>query len=771
MQDNRSSDATPQGLDGLLDRPDNGLSANTLQGATTIEQSSRPTAAVAEVTTLQQKLQLGTKIRLIISVSIAVILLVGGAFVFLQRTGRVAQLEAGSFGPVSLPLGRFANAGSLTESAQTLKVNGRLDVTSSIVLSPSAPPENPVAGQFYFDQTSNLLRYYNGQQFINIGGGGGDTNITNNLIGGSSGASGTTDVLLQASSPGTLQTGNFSISGTGTVGELTVDGGDVNLSNGSSVRFGGRQALSSNSSGTTTALSNTSSAGTVAMQSANFAVQDASGANTLISVDTSLGGDVTIATRTTTGVSGDISIKTGDSTTTASGNITIDAGSGIIDGEVITDKTFESSLENYVNWFGSSVSQTTAQAHSGTHSLAMTATDAFWGVQENVNNPITHVVSGHQYHFSIWVRAATTTRAINAKVVWVGSGTAPISLQVINDSASAWTEITGNGVAPAGATGVYLTMQSTGVIGEVHYFDDITVTDLSSSSAAAIINIGNTNAKIINIGNLNQIGATSIVGGSGISLSSGVSGISLNGGAITVNAGATSNFSTTSGALTLTSAAAATWGISAASTGVGGTLTLRAGGGGTDNNNDGGDLLLQGGAKNGTGTAGSVIVRPPTDIVDAFMIQNSASTPLFTADSSGMQIIVSGTDTTFATLTLSNAHFKSTQTTAPTIGTPINCGTTPAAAVTAGSTDTAGAFTITTGTGGTSSTCDTVITFRRTYGAAPKTILVTGKTDIASVARQIYVVSTTATTFTVAFATSAGGANSTAYNFSYWVIE
>lgn len=767
MQDNRSPDVAPQSLDGLLGPPDDGLSANTLQGATTVQQSSRPTAEVAEFATLQQKLQFNTKIRLIISLSIVALLLIGGVFAFLQRTARVTQLQAGSFAPIKLPLGKFANAGTAAETAQTLKVNGQLEVTGSIVVSPGTQPANPVAGQFYFDQTSNLLRYYNGQQFVDVGGGGG-TSITN--ITGGAGAGAASAVLLQASSPGTLQTGNFRISGTGAVGELTVVGGDVNLSNGSSIRFGGQPALSTTSSGVTTAVSNSLSGGTVAMQSANFAVQDATGSNNLITVNTSAGGDITMATLTTTGVSGDISIKTGDSSTTASGNITIDAGSGIIDGEIVANKTFESGLENYVNWFGSTPSQSSAQAHSGANSLAMTATDAFWGLQENINNPITHVIPGHQYHFSIWVRAATTARSITSRAVWVGGALAS-NLQVVVDNSSGWTEITGNATAPAGATGVYITMQGIAAVGEVHYFDDIVITDLSSSSAAATINIGDTNAKIITIGNLNQVGATTINGGSGINLSSGASGININGGAILVSASATSQFTTTAGALTLTSAATATWGISTAATGVGGTLTVRAGGGGADNNNDGGDILLQGGAKNGTGTAGSVIVRPPTDVTDAFQIQNSASTPLFVADSSGMQIIVSGTDATFANFVLTNAHFRSTQTTAPTIGTPANCGTTPAAAVTAGSTDTAGAFTITTGTGGTASTCDSVITFRRAYSAAPKTILIGGKTDVASVARQAYVVSSTATTFTVAFATSAGGADNTTYNFSYWVIE
>jgi len=326
--------------------------------------------------------------------------------------------------------------------------------------------------------------------------------------------------------------------------------------------------------------------------------------------------------------------------------------------------------------------------------------------------------------------------------------------------------------APATATGAFFRFSSSGAaIGERHYFDDITITDLSSSSAISSISIGAENAKIVTIGNLNQIGATSIFGSSGISLNSGAAGIAMNGGVVSITGNAASSLSTTNGSLTLTSADSATWGVGTAATGVGGDLTLRAGRGGTDGNNNGGDVVLQGGDPNGTGTPGSVIVRPQTDTTDTFQIQSSAGTPLLIADTAGMEITVRGTNASYATLTLADAHFGSTQTTPPTIGTPANCGATPTAAVTAGSTDTAGSFTITTGTGGTSSTCDTAITFHQAYGATPKSIIVVGKTDVGSVQRQIYVSAATATNFTISFGASAAGADNTPYSYSYWVIE
>lgn len=114
-----------------------------------------------------------------------------------------------------------------------------------------------------------------------------------------------------------------------------------------------------------------------------------------------------------------------------------------------------------------------------------------------------------------------------------------------------------------------------------------------------------------------------------------------------------------------------------------------------------------------------------------------------------------------------DGHVKSTQTTAPTIGTPINCGTTPTAAVTASSTDSAGSFTITAGTG-SPTTCDTIFTFNNTFGAAPKSIILTPSTATGG-AKDIYVSASSATTFTVKLNTSP--AASEANTYYYQVIE
>ncbi len=66
------------------------------------------------------------------------------------------------------------------------------------------------------------------------------------------------------------------------------------------------------------------------------------------------------------------------------------------------------------------------------------------------------------------------------------------------DNSSGWTEITGQVTAPATATSVFLGFESYEATGEIHYFDDVTITDDSVGSA---INIGTSNAYSVSLGN------------------------------------------------------------------------------------------------------------------------------------------------------------------------------------------------------------------------------------------------------------------------------
>src|SRR4029077_19408007 len=94
-------------------------------------------------------------------------------------------------------------------------------------------------------------------------------------------------------------------------------------------------------------------------------------------------------------------------------------GSNVPTGTQLQDKTFESSAENMQAWFNvSSVTTSTAQAHTGTHSLAAVENgNPSWGIQENFPGTVS-VTPGHVYSFSAWVRG-TVSETIGADVVFV----------------------------------------------------------------------------------------------------------------------------------------------------------------------------------------------------------------------------------------------------------------------------------------------------------------------------------------------------------------
>jgi hypothetical protein len=108
------------------------------------------------------------------------LLVVGGSFTFFisqiqnQNNKSVESNEdvAGRFNTLQLPLDELSQAGQINlTGGKTLSINGQLKVNNTLILTPSSQPTGGIAGQIYYDQTNNVLSYYNGTQFVNVAAG------------------------------------------------------------------------------------------------------------------------------------------------------------------------------------------------------------------------------------------------------------------------------------------------------------------------------------------------------------------------------------------------------------------------------------------------------------------------------------------------------------------------------------------------------------------------------------------------------------------------
>jgi hypothetical protein len=145
-------------------------------------------------------------------------------------------------------------------------------------------------------------------------------------------------------------------------------------------------------------------------------------------------------------------------------------------------------------WFGAggcSVANSTAQAHSGTHSLAITATGTANMLGRAYGTPSggLPVVPGNQVKCNGWFRANTVARSCQMVVTWYTSGGTQISQSFggsVADSTTGWTQATfttsGAPATAAFATPGYQIASPAGA-GEVHYLDDVELQLISTGTS------------------------------------------------------------------------------------------------------------------------------------------------------------------------------------------------------------------------------------------------------------------------------------------------
>jgi hypothetical protein len=145
--------------------------------------------------------------------------------------------------------------------------------------------------------------------------------------------------------------------------------------------------------------------------------------------------------------------------------------------------TFEAGIAGWVAKTNCTIAQSSAQAHGGTKSLALTSTASGTMTAQHVTdspNGTTGfaVNGGGSYVASGWFRSAVSARTCEMQVHWFDSAGSSISTttgSTITSSTSAWTQAASAHTAPA--TAVYAIVQatvvSTGGASEVHYVDDV----------------------------------------------------------------------------------------------------------------------------------------------------------------------------------------------------------------------------------------------------------------------------------------------------------
>jgi hypothetical protein len=143
--------------------------------------------------------------------------------------------------------------------------------------------------------------------------------------------------------------------------------------------------------------------------------------------------------------------------------------------------TLEGSKGTWTNWFNVATAQSTDQAHGGTHSLKVTPSDQFWGIESTATGfPVTPANKTISY----WGKAATGTVNISMEILFVDENQQPLGSTIaipLTLNASGWLQASQNIPTPSGAENVIVKFDGgNGPTGGSFYLDDIVVADRAS---------------------------------------------------------------------------------------------------------------------------------------------------------------------------------------------------------------------------------------------------------------------------------------------------
>ena len=140
----------------------------------------------------------------------------------------------------------------------------------------------------------------------------------------------------------------------------------------------------------------------------------------------------------------------------------------------------ESSAGQWQDWYSATIAASTAQAHKGSGSLAVTVTDP-WGWAAQVGNWPGFETSAGSKRVSFWAKQGSGAISNGTlRVIWFDGNqeelqTDTVPLTGLNSS---WQQASANLTAPTGTTNAYLELYSnSGGAGDSLYLDDLLLTD------------------------------------------------------------------------------------------------------------------------------------------------------------------------------------------------------------------------------------------------------------------------------------------------------
>ncbi len=113
-------------------------------------------------------------LRLDIAIIVVLLAVMGGLVFAANRRHKQQQSNANvatQYGTQSIPLNGFiANEQGVNFGSSSVVINGPLTANNGLVVTPSVQPSAPKTGQFYYDQNTNQMAYYNGTAFVPLTG-------------------------------------------------------------------------------------------------------------------------------------------------------------------------------------------------------------------------------------------------------------------------------------------------------------------------------------------------------------------------------------------------------------------------------------------------------------------------------------------------------------------------------------------------------------------------------------------------------------------------